>query len=381
MRTAACAHGRESSSVVRSGIRSDLLLPRSRAEDSTPPTRTLAAVKVSDYDYLLPEASIAQVAIEPRDSARLLDTTTMRDLVFTEFPSLCRPGDLVVVNNTRVRAARLVGVRETGGHTEVLLTRRIDQERWQALLRPAKKLTEGSVVTVGGLTVTLLSDPVNGVATVGIAADKGRDVEDAIAVAGQLPLPPYFHGDLPDPDRYQTMFADRLGSAAAPTAALHFTERVVRALADREVEMATVDLEVGLDTFRPMGEGDVADHVIHTEAVTVPQTTVDAVNRARGRGGRVIAVGTTVVRSLETASTGVGRIEPYRGDSDLFIKPGYSMNTVDAVLTNFHAPRTTLLVLIATILGDRWRDVYRHALDGGYRFLSFGDSMFAMVDR
>lgn len=338
-------------------------------------------MRVSDFDYVLPASSIAQEAIEPRDSSRLLDTVTMRDLVFTDFPSLCRPGDLLVVNNTRVRAARLVGARDTGGRTEVLLTRRIDHERWQALLRPAKKLGTGSVVTVGALTATLLSDPIEGIATVEIVAEGSGDVEEAIAVAGQVPLPPYFHGDLPNPDRYQTMFADRIGSAAAPTAALHFTERVVEALSARDVGIAAVDLEVGLDTFRPMGEGDVADHVIHTERVSVPRDTVDAVARARANGGRVIAVGTTVVRSLETAVTEDGLIQPYRGDSDLFISPGYSMRAVDAVLTNFHAPRTTLLVLISAILGDRWRDVYQHAIDAGYRFLSFGDSMFTVVER
>lgn len=338
-------------------------------------------MQVSRYDYHLPESSIAQTAIEPRDASRLLDTTAMRDLRFTDFPSLCDAGDLLVVNETKVRAARLVGTRETGGRTEVLLARRVDPERWQALLRPAKKLSVGSTVTVGSLIVTVLTDPVGGIATVTIATNGATDVETAIAAAGQMPLPPYFHGHLDDPDRYQTMFADRVGSAAAPTAALHFTERVVDALTARGVGLATVDLEVGLDTFRPMGDGDIADHVIHTERVSIPQETVDAVAATRHAGGRVIAVGTTVVRSLETAATADGLIGPFRGDSDLFITPGYSWQVVDAMLTNFHAPRTTLLVLISAALGDRWRDVYAHALDSGYRFLSFGDSMFLEVPR
>lgn len=338
-------------------------------------------MQVSTYDYDLPESSIAQTAIEPRDASRLLDTTAMRDLRFTDLPSLCRAGDLLVVNETKVRAARLVGTRETGGRTEVLLTRRVDPERWQALLRPAKKVSVGSTVTVGSLTVTVLTAPVEGIATVTVASNGALDVERAIAAAGQMPLPPYFHGQLDDPDRYQTMFADRVGSAAAPTAALHFTERVVDALRARGVGLATVDLEVGLDTFRPMGDGDIADHVIHTERVSIPQRTVDAVAATRRSGGRVIAVGTTVVRSLETAATTDGLIEPFLGDSDLFIAPGYPWKVVDAMLTNFHAPRTTLLVLISAALGDRWRDVYAHALDSGYRFLSFGDSMFLEVPR
>jgi S-adenosylmethionine:tRNA ribosyltransferase-isomerase len=336
---------------------------------------------VSDYDYALPEASIAQEAIEPRDSARLLDTSTMRDLLFTDFPSLCRPDDLLVVNETKVRAARLIGSRETGGKTEVLLTRRIDHERWQALLRPSKKLRIGSIVTIRDLTAILLSNPVDGVATIRLMSSGSADIESLIAGAGQLPLPPYFHGKLDDPDRYQTIFAQSVGSAAAPTAALHFTEKVLKELLTRGVRVATVDLEVGLDTFRPMGDGDVADHAIHSERVSVPEATVDAVAETRAAGGRVIAVGTTVVRSLETASTDDRLIGPYRGNSELFITPGYSMRVVDAMLTNFHAPRTTLLVLISAILGDRWRAIYEYAVESGYRFLSFGDSMFAVVDR
>ncbi len=338
-------------------------------------------MQVADFDYELPESSIAQEAIEPRDASRLLETSTMTDLVFRDFPSLLRPGDLVVVNETKVRAARLLGTRGTGGKTEVFLTRRIDHERWQVLVRPAKKLKMGSVVQVGDLAVTLLSDPAEGVATAALTPSGGLDVEDAIAEAGSLPLPPYFHGHLADSGRYQTMFANTIGSAAAPTAALHFTDRVVNDLAAGGVGIATVDLEVGIDTFRPMTVDDVSDHAIHTERVSVPEETVAAVTAAREAGGRVIAVGTTVVRSLETAADANGLIAPYSGDSDLFITPGYEMRVVDAMLTNFHAPRTTLLVLIGAVLGDRWRGIYQHAIDSGYRFLSFGDAMFAEVDR
>ena len=334
---------------------------------------------VSDFDYPLPQGSVAQSAIEPRDKARLLDTATMSDLEFTDFPGLCRAGDLVVVNRTRVRAARLVGTRATGGKTEVLLTRRMDPDRWQALVRPAKRLAAGSKVAVGDLIVTLLSDPVDGVATVTLDSD--ADIETAIAEAGEMPLPPYFHGHLDDPDRYQTMFAEVVGSAAAPTAALHFTQDVVDDLAAREVSFANVELEVGLDTFRPMTDGAVQDHAIHQERVKVPMETVAAVDRTRTTGGRVIAVGTTVVRSLETAASADGTLRPYDGDTDLFIKPGYDFKVIDALLTNFHAPRTTLLVLLAAVLGDDWRSVYSHAIDSGYRFLSFGDAMFAQVKR
>jgi len=340
---------------------------------------------VSDFDYELPSSLIAQDAIEPRHNSRLLDTSTMRDMTFVELPTLLDEGDLLVVNNTRVRAARLIGRRDTGGRTEVLLTSRIDPERWQALIKPARKVRVGSTITFpGGLSSTVLSDPVDGVATVALIAES--DVEDAIESAGSLPLPPYFHGTLESEDRYQTVFAQHVGSAAAPTAALHFSDQLLGSLDAHGVSVAAVDLEVGLDTFRPMdrgerGAGAIADHQIHTEKVTVPAETVEAVAATRSRGGRVVAVGTTVVRSLESAATTGGQIASYDGETDLFITPGYMPKVIDAVVTNFHAPGTTLLVLIAALLGPGWRAVYDHAMISGYRFLSFGDAMYIEVQR
>ena len=334
----------------------------------------------TDFDYDLPEVAIAQTAIEPRDSSRLLVVNTMEDMHFSDLPMLLKPGDLVVVNTTRVRAARLMGRRLPGmGRTEVLLTQRVDPERWRALVRPAAKLQAGSLVQCDGLNVTLLTDPDEGVATVSINAE--GDVEQAIESTGEVPLPPYFKGTIDTPDRYQTVFADRLGSAAAPTAALHFTDAVLDALTGRGVSVASVELEVGLDTFRPMADGNVEDHHIHTERISVSSDAVSAVAGARDRGSKVVAVGTTVVRTLESAAAGEGRIAEYDGPTSLFITPGYLPRVVDAVVTNFHAPRTTLLVLLAALMGDRWREVYRHALDNGYRFLSFGDAMYFEVNR
>jgi S-adenosylmethionine:tRNA ribosyltransferase-isomerase len=214
-----------------------------------------------------------------------------------------------------------------------------------------------------------------------VSLTSGADIETAIETFGVVPLPPYFHGALETPDRYQTLFATSVGSSAAPTAALHFTSGVVGALRDRGVSIAEVELEVGLDTFRPMGEGRVEDHVIHTERSIVDEVAVAAVGQARDSGGRVIAVGTTVVRTLESAASGHGRVETFNGDTALFIKPGYEFLIVDAMFTNFHAPRTTLIVMIAAMLGERWRDVYRHAVDSGFRFLSFGDSMYIEIAR
>ena len=334
---------------------------------------------VDDYDYPLPPGSIAQEAIEPRDAALLLDTRTMNDRTFSDLPSLLSAGDLVVINRTKVRAARLVGTRETGGRTELLLTRRIDGDRWQALLNPARKLRRGSVVEAGPIDATLLSDPVDGVATVELRAD--GDIERAIESYGSVPLPPYFHGTLSGSERYQTMFADTVGSSAAPTAALHFTPRVVIELRRRGIEVASVDLHVGLDTFRPMGGERVEDHAIHSERISVSSETAEAVKGARTRGGRVVAIGTTVVRTLESAATPDGFVEPCDRDTDLFITPGYVPRVVDLVVTNFHAPKTTLIVLIATLLGANWKSVYDEALARGYRFLSFGDAMLLEVHR
>jgi S-adenosylmethionine:tRNA ribosyltransferase-isomerase len=337
-------------------------------------------MRTDEFDYTLPEEAIAQSATEPRDDARLLVVDGLQDRRFRDLPGILRPGDLLVVNRTKVRAARLLGIRRPGGgRTEILLTQRVDPDRWRALVRPASKLNAGTVVECGDVTATLLSDPDQGVATVTLEAD--GDIEEAIEVSGAVPLPPYFTGTLEDPGRYQTIFARTLGSAAAPTAALHFTDELLQALTARNVAMTHVDLEVGLDTFRPMHTDRIEDHTMHTERVRVSSDAVDAVEAARDRGGRVIAVGTTVVRSLETAGTPEGRIRALGGATDLFIRPGYQPRVVDALITNFHAPRTTLLVMLAALIGDRWKTAYAHALDGGYRFLSFGDAMFTEVDR
>jgi len=333
-----------------------------------------------EFDYNLPAAAIAQSAIEPRDASRLLVVNRLEDRVFTDLPNMLHPGDLVVVNRTRVRSARLMGHRlPGGGKTEILLTQRVDPERWRALVRPASKLRAGSEVACGDLSVTLITEPDQGISTVTISAP--GDVESAIEEAGDIPLPPYFKGTLDDPNRYQTIFAHTLGSSAAPTAGLHFTDGVVEALRERNVEMTEVELEVGLDTFRPMTEGKVKDHRIHTERIHVPPSAVEAVASTRDRGGNVIAVGTTVVRSLETAAASDGLISTFDGPTDLFILPGYRPQVVDGLITNFHAPRTTLLVLVAAFIGERWRATYTYALEHDYRFLSFGDAMYIEITR
>lgn len=332
--------------------------------------------RTADFEYALPEAAIAQEAIEPRDAARLLDAGSLTDLRFTDLPALLDPGDLVVVNTTRVRAARLAGTKKsTGGAVEVLLIRRIEGDIWEALVRPARRLRKGAHVEFGDLSGRMVSDVVDGVAQLRLESQDG-DVEDVLPMVGTVPLPPYFHGALADPERYQTMFAKEVGSSAAPTAGLHFTPRVVAALTSRGVDVAGVELDVGLDTFRPISEPDVDDHVIHRERFFVPGATAEAVAAAHERGRRVVAVGTTVVRTLESATEGEGEVTSGAGEASLFIRPGYEFAVVDALVTNFHAPGTTLTVMIAAILGERWRSVYAAALERGYRFLSFGDAMF-----
>lgn len=330
------------------------------------------------FDYDLPSSAIAQSAIEPRDAARLLVANSLENRLFTDLPSLLDPGDLVVVNNTRVRPARVHATKETGGAVEVLLTKRINEILWEALVRPARRIRPGTAMRADSLRMTVTTEPDRGVVVLEIVTD-GHDVDDLLPGLGEVPLPPYFHGTLDDDERYQTMFARATGSAAAPTAALHFTPEIVESLQSRGVHITEVELDVGLDTFRPMAGGPIANHEMHRERYTVPSSTVDAIEEAKRTGSRIVAVGTTVVRTLETAADDKGRLAAGSGSTDLFIVPGYRTKIVDAVVTNFHAPRTTLIVMIAALIGPRWRDVYAFALDSGYRFLSFGDAMFIEV--
>ncbi len=332
------------------------------------------------FDYDLPPEAIAQAAIEPRDAARLLVARTLDDRLFTDLPSLLDPGDLVVVNNTRVRRARIFATKDTGGAVEVLLTKRLDDICWEALMRPARRIRTGTKMRAGSLRMTVMTEPDRGVMNVEIVPDGADDVDNILPDLGEIPLPPYFHGSLDDDERYQTIFARATGSAAAPTAALHFTPGIVEALRSRGVHIAEVELDVGIDTFRPMADGPISDHQMHQERYSVPSSTVNAIANAKQRGSAIVAVGTTVVRTLETAADEEGRLRAGSGSTDLFIAPGYRTKIVDAVVTNFHAPRTTLIVMIAALIGPGWRDVYDHALESGYRFLSFGDAMFVEVE-
>lgn len=323
-----------------------------------------------DFDYDLPDAAIAQQPVEPRDAARLLvdrgdavDHRTVADLA-----ELVGPGDVVVLNDTRVLPARLQCTKPTGGRVEVLLLEAGDDQWWECLVRPSRRVAPGTVVSVGdALRAEVGEDLGRGRRRVRFDTG-GAELLDVLARVGEMPLPPYLRTRLGDPERYQTVYARRPASAAAPTAGLHLTPAVLAAMADRGAEVATVELVVGLDTFRPMEVDRLEDHHMHTEAYRVPPATAEAVERA----DRVIAVGTTTVRALESAAaTG----DPV-GRTDLFIRRPFPWQVVDVLMTNFHLPRSTLLVMIDAFVGPRWRDLYAEALATGYRFLSFGDAMW-----
>jgi S-adenosylmethionine:tRNA ribosyltransferase-isomerase len=328
---------------------------------------------VADFDYSLPEERIAQVPVEPRDQARLLvdrgkDEAHEHRRV-AELPGLLRAGDLLVVNTTRVLPARLRLRKDTGGAVEVFLLERTADGTWDALVRPSRRVAPGTVLTAGpDLAIELgphASDDTDGVRQVRLLT--GGDELDALARHGAVPLPPYITAELADPERYQTVFADRSESVAAPTAGLHLTSEVLDRCRAAGVEVAEVELAVGLGTFRPMTADQVEDHRMHSERYRVPPATLAACERAE----RVVAVGTTTVRALESAA----RRGEAEGRTDLFVRRPFDWQVVDVLLTNFHLPRSSLLVLVDAFVGPRWRTLYEEALATGYRFLSFGDAM------
>ncbi len=334
-------------------------------------------MRLEEFDYDLPADRIAQEPIEPRDAARLLvdrgsakpDHRTVRDL-----PELLRPGDLLVVNETKVIPARLRLARRTGGAAEVLLLEPTDGARrtWEALVRPARKLRPGEVLLAAtGEEIVAIGERNAGGDTFTVELLGPVDALELLDRHGEMPLPPYITRRLDAPDRYQTVYAREPGSAAAPTAGLHFTPELFDRLAARGIDHAAVELVVGLDTFQPVSEPDPLDHRMHSERYHVPADTYERCRAAR----RVVAVGTTAVRALETAAV-TGRMS---GRTELFITRGFDWQLVDLMMTNFHLPRTTLLMMIDAFVGRRWRDLYRTALDDNYRFLSFGDAM--LLDR
>ncbi|MEY4252135.1 MAG: S-adenosylmethionine:tRNA ribosyltransferase-isomerase [Actinomycetota bacterium] len=319
-------------------------------------------MQLSDIDYDLPEARIAQKPIEPRDSARLLvalDTENVQHLHVKDLPSLVGPGDVIVVNDTRVLPARLMLQRRTGGTAEVLLLeqRSPDHRLWEALIRPARKLKEGEILEYFGKRVVRIGPRTEAGDTFVIEVID-EDPLDLVNRIGAMPLPPYIRGSLKDGERYQTVYARRAASAAAPTAGLHFTPELIDAVTATGAKIHRVELVVGLDTL---------DHVIHSEMYNIEPSVIEACTNAN----RVIAIGTTAVRALESAASS-GNLS---GRTSIFITPGYEWKIVDVMLTNFHLPKTSLLLMIESFVGKRWRQLYTTAIEMEYRFLSFGDAM------
>ncbi len=333
-------------------------------------------MEASLFDYELPESLIAQEPIEPRDHSRLLvlhrDTGAIEHRHFYNLPEYLRAGDTLVLNDTRVSAWRLYGRKPTGGRVEMLLMRPLGDGRWQALVKPGRRLPEGSRVLFDeGLEALVETRLEDGTRLVRLVSD--QPLEQVLARIGDVPLPPYIHKKLADPERYQTVIAQQPGSAAAPTAGLHFTPQLLDTLRAQGVQIATITLHISLDTFRPLQSEQIEEHKMHGEWYTLPPETAEIINHTTGR---IVAVGTTTVRTLESAAVGKRRVQPQTAQTHLYITPGYQFQVVDALITNFHLPRTTMLVLVSAFAGrERVLHAYREAVRLGYRFLSFGDAM------
>lgn len=340
-------------------------------------------MKTSDFDYELPPELIAQTPVEPRDSSRLLvwhrDSKTMEHRHFRDILEYLREGDALVINETRVIPARLLGVKEdTGVPVEVLLLRRYNQTDWEALVRPGRRLKPGTFCTFGdGLLRCEILDNVQEIGGRVVRFHYEGVFEELLDRLGEMPLPPYIHEKLEDRTRYQTVYAKADGSAAAPTAGLHFTPALLEAVKAKGVTVVPVLLHVGLGTFRPVQVEDVESHQMHSEYYQVSQEAADTLNAIRAKGGRLICVGTTSVRTIETVATPDGLIHAGSGDTAIFIKPGVQIKAVDGLITNFHLPQSTLLMLVSTFMGqEEALSVYRTAVEEKYRFFSFGDAMF-----
>jgi S-adenosylmethionine:tRNA ribosyltransferase-isomerase len=351
-------------------------------------------MKLADFDFDLPEALIALRPVKPRPASRMLVAcgTETEDAHVHDLPGWLRPGDMLVYNDTRVIPARLFGTRHrdsTDGpgvaKIEVTLIHRDDAARWTALARPAKRLKPGDRIRFDGdLSASVAAKGEAGEVTLEFDRS-GADLDAGIATAGVMPLPPYIAqrraADARDTQDYQTIFARRLGAVAAPTAALHFDETLLAALAVRGVLSATLTLHVGAGTFLPVKTDDLAEHKMHSEWGEITTRAADAINAARAAGGRIIAVGTTALRLLESAATADGQVAPFEGETDIFITPGYRFQVVDGLMTNFHLPHSTLFMLVSALMGrERMQSLYAHAIAGGYRFYSYGDSSLLLPE-
>lgn len=340
-------------------------------------------MNTADFDFELPEELIAQVPLEKRDSSKLLildrQQKAMVDSHFDNIIDQLNPGDALVMNNTRVLPARLYGYKpETKGHVELLLLKNTQGDQWEVLAKPAKRLKVGTTVAFGDgrLTATIVEELEHG----------GRIVEftyegiflEVLESLGEMPLPPYIHEKLEDRERYQTVYAKENGSAAAPTAGLHFTQELLEKIEAKGVKLVYLTLHVGLGTFRPVSVDNLDQHEMHSEFYNLSADAAQTLNQVKDQGGRIVAVGTTSIRTLETIGNKFdGRLEADSGWTNIFIKPGYQFRIIDAFSTNFHLPKSTLVMLVSAFAGREFvLDAYKHAVEEGYRFFSFGDAMF-----
>ena len=339
--------------------------------------------KTDDFDFELPDKLIAQVPLKDRSSSKLMlldhETKTIKDTTFLDIIDELKPNDALVMNNTRVLPARLYGTKiQTGANLEVLLLKNTEGDKWETLMKPAKKAKNGTLISFGD--GRLKAEVIEELDAGGRILDftyEGIFLENLEAL-GEMPLPPYITEKLDESERYQTVYAKENGSAAAPTAGLHFTKEVLEKLEAKGVKLAYLTLHVGLGTFRPVNVDSLDDHKMHSEYYQLTQESADILNETKANGGRVVAVGTTSIRTLETiAQKFDGHLEADSGWTDIFISPGYTFKFVDAFLTNFHLPKSTLIMLVSAFAGrDFVMEAYRHAVDEQYRFFSFGDAMF-----
>ena len=336
---------------------------------------------LKDFDYELPEELIAQTPIEPRNASRLMvlnkDSETIEHHHFYELQKFLKAGDTLIFNDTRVIPARLIGHRESGGKVEVLLLRRIEGNKWETLVKPGKKATVGNRIKFSEELSCKVIDNTDFGGRI-IEFEYEGIFEEILDRLGETPLPPYIHKKLEDGERYQTVYNKERGSAAAPTAGLHFTEEQMKELEESGINLGYITLHVGLGTFRPVKVENIEEHEMHEEFYTIPQETVDLIRRTKEAGGRVIAVGTTSIRALESAAES-GELQAKTGATKIFIYPGYQFKVIDGIITNFHLPKSTLIMLISAFAGrDFILRAYKEAVKERYRFFSFGDAMIIM---
>lgn len=339
-------------------------------------------LQTKDYYFDLPQEQIAQDPLEDRSSSRLLvldkETGAREHHIFKDIKSYLKPGDCLVLNNTKVIPARLIGEKEgTGAKVEILLLKRKENDIWETLVKPGKKARPGAKIIFGGglLSCEILSIEEEGNRLIQFSYD--GIFEEILDQLGQMPLPPYITHQLQDKNRYQTVYAKYEGSAAAPTAGLHFTKELLKEIEEMGVRLAYVTLHVGLGTFRPVKVDNVEEHHMHSEFYQVDAQAAEKINQTKKEGGRIICVGTTSCRTIESAAEEDGTLKPCSGETDIFIYPGYKFKVLDCLITNFHLPESTLLMLVSALAGrEHVLEAYKEAVDMGYRFFSFGDAMF-----